>query len=178
MNRVISTSQGAVEIRAARMDDALAFRELRLEALRSHPEVFGSDYASSLNHSLEYWIKRMRGEGDDKQTMFFGVHNDALIGMTSIRRGRSVKTQHSAVIGGVYVRPAWRGQGVADALIGACREWAQACAVRLLKLGVVVTNTPAIRCYLRFGFTVYGVEPQVIFHDGVYYDELLMACRI
>jgi RimJ/RimL family protein N-acetyltransferase len=33
----------------------------------------------------------------------------------------------------------------------------------------------AIRCYNRCGFTVYGVEPQAIRHDGVMYDELLMA---
>jgi RimJ/RimL family protein N-acetyltransferase len=27
----------------------------------------------------------------------------------------------------------------------------------------------------RCGFTVYGVDPQTILHDGVYYDELLMS---
>jgi len=26
-----------------------------------------------------------------------------------------------------------------------------------------------------YGFAVYGVEPKVILHAGVYYDELLMA---
>jgi len=45
----------------------------------------------------------------------------------------------------------------------------------IVKLGVVTTNTPAIRCYARCGFTVYGVEPQVIHYEDVLYDELLMA---
>jgi RimJ/RimL family protein N-acetyltransferase len=43
---------------------------------------------------------------------------------------------------------------------------------------VVTTNAPAIRCYARHGFTVYGVEPEVIFANGVYYDELLMLRRL
>jgi RimJ/RimL family protein N-acetyltransferase len=45
----------------------------------------------------------------------------------------------------------------------------------VVKLGVITTNTPAIRCYARCGFTVYGIDPKVIYYDGVFYDELLMA---
>ena len=35
----------AVEIRVSRETDASAFRDLRLEALRLHPEAFSADYA-------------------------------------------------------------------------------------------------------------------------------------
>jgi hypothetical protein len=47
--------------------------------------------------------------------------------------------------------------------------------VPFVKLAVVTTNTPAVRCYARCGFAVYGIEPQAICYDGVFYDELLMA---
>ena len=86
--------------------------------------------------------------------------------------------QHTAGIFSIYVQPAWRGLGIAEALIEACVAWARKLDVRLVKLGVVTTNTAAIRCYVRCGFSVYGVEPQVIYHDGVYYDELLMVQRL
>jgi RimJ/RimL family protein N-acetyltransferase len=43
---------------------------------------------------------------------------------------------------------------------------------------VITPNTPAIRCYARCGFEVYGVEPQAIFYDNVFYDELLMAMKL
>jgi L-amino acid N-acyltransferase YncA len=76
---------------------------------------------------------------------------------------------------GVYVRAAWRGRRVADRLIEACIEWARPHGVRVAKLAVITSNAAAIRCYLRCGFSVYGVEPQVIHVDGVYHDELLMV---
>jgi len=50
--------------------------------------------------------------------------------------------------------------------------------MRFVKLGVAATNASALKSYLRLGFRVYGVEPQVIFYDGVYYDELLMVKEI
>jgi RimJ/RimL family protein N-acetyltransferase len=50
--------------------------------------------------------------------------------------------------------------------------------MRLVKLAVVTTNASAIRCYIQCGFRVYGVEPQVIYYDGVYYDELLMSREV
>jgi RimJ/RimL family protein N-acetyltransferase len=79
---------------------------------------------------------------------------------------------------GVYVNSEWRGMGIIDALIEACVDLAKAQQVRVVKLGVVATNTGAIRVYTRSGFSVYGIEPEVIYHNGVYYDELLMARRI
>jgi len=40
---------------------------------------------------------------------------------------------------------------------------------------VLTVNTPAIRCYDRCGFSIFGVEPKAIFYNGVYYDEFLMS---
>jgi hypothetical protein len=47
--------------------------------------------------------------------------------------------------------------------------------ITVVKPGVVTTNTPAIRGYARCGCAVYGLEPEVIRHGGVLYDELLMV---
>jgi RimJ/RimL family protein N-acetyltransferase len=56
--------------------------------------------------------------------------------------------------------------------------WARAQQLRLVTLSVVTTNAAAIRCYVRCGFSVYGMDPEVIYHDGVYYDELLMVHKL
>ena len=56
--------------------------------------------------------------------------------------------------------------------------YARELGLRLVRLGVVTTNASAIRLYQRCGFTVYGVEPEVLYVNGIYYDELLMARRI
>jgi RimJ/RimL family protein N-acetyltransferase len=175
----IDTPRGEILIRPTSEEDAPAYRDLRLAALRGHPEAFGADYENLAARPLEGWQERMRaGAGGESGITYVAVAQRELIGMTVLQRGELPKLRHWAHIFGVYVRPEWRGAGIADALIEACAAYAGTLGLRLLKLGVVTTNVGAIRLYQRCGFRVYGVEPEAIQQDGVYYDELLMAKRI
>ena len=175
----IMTPRGRVSIRAGVEADAPAYRELRLEALLNHPEAFSSDYDSYLARPLSYWVGRLRFDCPDNEVMlFFAAHGQGLVGMCGVAYNRSRKTRHSAYLVSMYVRPGWRGQGIADALVAACLDWARARAITVVKLGVAAANVPAIRCYVRCGFQVYGLEPQAIFEAGTLYDELLMARAI
>jgi hypothetical protein len=49
----IPTPRGAVIVRPGGEADAPAFRELRLEALRNHPEAFSADYAANAGQPPE-----------------------------------------------------------------------------------------------------------------------------
>jgi ribosomal protein S18 acetylase RimI-like enzyme len=165
-----------VTIRPAVADDAGRLHELRLEALANHPEAFASDYASTAAQGAEVWAQRIAANTLDNQGItYVATVGEQLIGMARIGRGDRPKTRHTATIAGVYVRPEWRGRRVAEKLLQACIGWGRAHGVVIVKLAVVTTNAAAIRCYTRCGFTVYGTEPQAICHDGVCYDELLMA---
>jgi RimJ/RimL family protein N-acetyltransferase len=176
MERELTTARGEVTIRPAREDDAVPLRALRLEALADAPVAFSADYDRTEAETAEAWVERIRqNEANDEGVICVAEAGNGLVGMTGLYRRHWPKTQHSAMIWGVYVTPAWRGQGIAGVLLEACLDWARAQGVMIVKLGVVTTNTPAIRCYVRCGFQVYGLEPQVIHYDGVFYDELLMA---
>jgi RimJ/RimL family protein N-acetyltransferase len=172
MIKSVDTARGIVVIREASLADAIQFRDLRLNALQDSPTAFSADYQTNLNHPMEYWHDRLREDKD--AVIFFAEHDHHLIGMTGIARGRSPKTRHSAGIWGVYLRPEWRGLRIAEALIETCCEWGKTQQMEIVKLGVVTTNAPAIRCYERCGFTTYGTEPRGIFYEGKYYDEYLM----
>jgi len=176
MDISITTSHRTVTIRTAREEDAPAYRDLRLEALRNHPEAFSADYTANLAQPMTFWADRLRLNSPDSAVMiYFAVHDPQLVGMCGITRTNSPKLQHSATIVGMYVRPDWRGLRIAEGLVTACVEWARTQEVKIIKLAVVTTNTRAIRCYARCGFQVYGIEPQALYYDGVFYDELLMA---
>ena len=176
MNGSIRTSRGTVLIREACPTDATRYRELRLEALLDSPTAFSADYQINLNHPMSFWESRLTV--DEYGIMFFAEHANTLIGMTGIRKGESPKTKHGAYVWGVYVRPAWRGLRIAEALIEICADWAREHDVVILKLGVMADNESAIRCYKRCGFTVYGTEPRALFYEGQYYDEFLMYCPL
>ncbi len=166
----------SIVIRPVRETDAEQYRALRLQALREHPEAFGADYAQNEARPMDYWRALMqRGQGNDQQITFVAEQGDKLCGMMVIVRGDSPKTAHSANIYSVFVDPSVRGQGVATRLIEACLAWAKRQSLRLIKLSVVANNASALKLYLRHGFVIYGVEPEALCVDGVYYDELLLV---
>jgi GNAT superfamily N-acetyltransferase len=171
-----STPRGRAVIRPGVEGDAPAYRELRLEALRDHPEAFSSDYETYLAKPMSYWEARLRfDEPDNSVMLFFAAHEQGLAGMCGVAFSQARKTRHSAYLVSMYVRPGWRGLGIAGELIAACLDWSRAQGITVAKLGVAAPNTPAIRCYARAGFQVYGLEPRAIHHEGVDYDELLMV---
>lgn len=176
-NHEIETKRGRVSIRTTTDADMAAYRALRLEGLRSAPTAFGSDYETSAVQPDSFWYGRIR-QREGEQATFVVDAGGELAGMAVITREDGVKERHNADIYSVFVHPAWRGQGLADALIHTCVDWARQHGIRNVKLSVNTNNTPAIRCYTRCGFRVYGVEPEVIFWDGVYYDELLMVRKL
>ncbi len=172
MIKSMDTPKGTIVTRKASLADAVQFRNLRLEALQDSPTAFSADYETNLRHPTTYWEERLKET--EESMIFFAEHNHHLIGMTGIARGRSPKTQHSAGIWGVYLRPEWRRLHIAEALIKTCCEWATLRGANIVKLAVIATNKPAIRCYERCGFKKYGTEPNALLYEGQYYNEHLM----
>ena len=120
MAAVITTLRGDIGIRPAADSDVAAYRALRLDALRLHPEAFGADYASNLAEPMEYWVTRLRQNTGDDGMIYLAEAGGGLVGMTGLRRGYAPKGQHNGLIWGVYVRPEWRGLKIAEALLAAC----------------------------------------------------------
>ena len=175
----LNTSKGTIAIRPAVMDDAALLRELRLEALAKQPEAFAADYLAAQEDPVDLWVERIKDYAlENRGIISVACIEDRLVGMTGLVSGNWPKTRHSGTIWGVYVNPDWHGLHVGEALVKECLAWAQAQGLVVVKLGVITTNTPAICCYARCGFTVFGIEPQAICYDGDYYDELLMAKAI
>lgn len=176
MENFLNTPNGIIIVRAAITEDAPALRELRLEALDSQPEVFAADHTAAAADPPAVWADLItKNSREQRGIICIASSAGRLVGMTGLGRGHWPKTRHSAMIWGVYVNAAWRGFHLAEALIAECITWAKAQEIKVVKLGVVTTNTFAIRCYARCGFTVYGVEPQAIYCNEVFYDELLMT---
>jgi RimJ/RimL family protein N-acetyltransferase len=166
-----------IVIRHATTSDLDAFREMRLEALKNHPSAFGADYEGSAARPNEYWQERLKID-QEHEALFFAEHEGQLAAMTGIFRGPSKKSRHESTIWGVYVRPQWRGHHISETLVRSCLSWAKEQRLAIVKLAVVTTNRPAIRCYERCGFTIYGKEPKALFYDGIYYDEYLMSVEV
>ncbi len=135
-----------------------------------------ADAEMTAAEGAETWAERIGGYAEaNSGAISIALAGDTLVGMTGIGRGHWPKTHHFATIWGVYVNQDWRGFHIGEQLLNGCCEWAEESGISVINLGVNISNVPAIRCYSHCGFTIYGIEPRTICHNGTYYDELLMA---
>lgn len=154
------------------VDDAALVRELRLELLKAHPENFSADPDFEGALTLEQWRERL---GAPSRHWLVARVDGAVAGLCVLSRVTHTKKEaHMADIGSMYVREAFRGVGVADALMRAMLDIAQDSA-ELIKLTVNAENARAIAFYERHGFRECGRMPRAIKIDARYYDELEMV---
>ena len=154
-------------------DDVAAFRRIRLEALREHPESFASTYEDWLRLTEAELAERL--ESAPSFAAFAGTEPVGLIGY--IREAPS-KMAHRATLIMVYLRASHRGGGAARQLLHAALEHAREAGVIQAELAVAAGNTRAQRFYAREGFTEIGTIPGGFRHEGRLIDEVLMVRRL
>lgn len=166
---VLAMSATNTTIRRLRQNDAAPFRDIRLEGLRLDPEAFGSSFEFESPQPLTFFSGSL--ENSEVLGAFDGADLAAVAGLM-IQNG--AKNAHKAKLWGMYVRPTERRSGVGRRLVSAIIEVAAARA-ELIQLNVTRGNEAAHRLYLSLGFEDYGLEVNALKHNGVYYDEILMA---
>ena len=157
-------------VRRLHSADAAAYRELRLEGLRAHPQAFAASWAQEHGRPLS-WFEQRLADG-----LVLGAWSgDAdLVGIMGLHVPESPKLSHKGMLWGVYVRPRARGTGLAGELLGRTLALAEGMVEEVL-LTVQASNAAALNLYRRAGFTEYGLERRALKIDGRYYDEVLMA---
>jgi GNAT superfamily N-acetyltransferase len=149
--------------------DAGDYRTIRLKALETAPEAFGSVHAVEAARPLSDFAERL------ESSVVFGAYAAGrIVGMAGFKQETGPRDSHKGFVWGYYVEPDMRGQGVGAALM----EALIACAgdlVEQLTLAVVSTNGAAIALYRKCGFTPYGVEPRALKGPDGYSDEMLMV---
>lgn len=163
----------SITIRLLNADDAADFRDIRLAALKAHPEAFGGDYETEKQYSLTDRMERL------ERDHFFGAfakeeNSTKLVGMIGLILYDGAKMQHSGKIISMYVDPEYRGRKIGDQLIAVVAA-AAAEQIEQIYLSCTTSNKQAKALYDRNGFTTYGIEPRILKVGDTYYDEYLMV---
>ena len=164
-----------MNIRLLNVADAKDYQTLRLRALQTDPESFGSTYEREVNFPIEAVEERIRHAED---RFVLGAFDDAglLVGVVRFMRDMDRKSKHKGNIYGMYVAPEVRGQGVGKALmVEALNYVKQFDGVEQIHLQVVSKNEGAKKLYKSLGFETYGIEPRGLKDGDEYFDEELMV---
>lgn len=160
-----------MQIRCLGRNDAVAYREIRLEALRTVPEAFGSSFEAEKDRSVDAFTETV-----ERSYVAGGFVDDRLAGMAGYYRLTGDKLAHRGNIWGVYVRPEFRGSGLARALLENVLGHARSEVIQV-HLSVVAGNEAALRLYRGLGFIAYGNEPRSLKIGSDFHDEHLMVLR-
>jgi RimJ/RimL family protein N-acetyltransferase len=155
--------------------DVPRYRKLMLEAYVLAEDAFTSTASERENEPDSWWANRIahpEGLG-----VSFGIQaDDRLVGTVALEYSPKAKTQHSALLIGMYVSATARGHGAGRKLLRAALDHAcNRAGLKVVTLTVTEGNTPAIRLYESEGFVAWGTQPLAIRTTSQYRGKVHMS---
>ncbi len=133
--------------------DLALYKRVRLAALQTDPEAFGSNYAREAEFDEATWLSRMSGFDGRKGAVFVDEVDDRAAGIVGIGFSeRPADTQ----LWGMWVAPESRRTGAGQRLVETAIQWSREQNAQTVTLWVVRSNTAAIALYNRNGFVATG----------------------
>ncbi|MCK5732224.1 MAG: GNAT family N-acetyltransferase [Tenericutes bacterium] len=102
-------------------------------------------------------------------------HKEILVGICLVVFNPRTKTKHVADINSMYVKEAYRRQGIARQHIDQALEDCQLRNIEIVNFSLVTSNEVAFNLYKQLGFKVYGEEPRTIKYNNNYYSLYLLS---
>lgn len=174
------SSVPSVTLRLLTSSDLTAFRALRLEALRRHPEAFVPTYDEERSVNPRLLPDDMRLNWICNGNFLLGAFVDSrLVGVVGVQRWTRYKQRHKATIWIFYTDSSIRGQGIGRQLllmaINRCQSMTD---LEVLQLSVGAESVSARKLYTSLGFVAYGCEPHGLKLDDRAIDVEFMALRL
>ena len=109
-------------IRQLTEDDWRQFSGIRLKALETDPQVFGSNYELESKFTEEDWRSRLRS---DDSAIYMIYAGETPIGMTGVSVFRDDPTGRTAIFWGSWLEPEFRRRGLSDLMYRTRLDWAK-----------------------------------------------------
>ncbi len=129
--------------------DAPSYKALMLDAYEHAADAFTSTAEERAREPDDWWVRRIADPTG--MTVSFGAKDgDDLVGTVALEFSPKPKIRHKALVVGMVVVPAWRGRGLARALLQAAIDHCVARGdIRVIQLDVTEGNEPAIGLYQK-----------------------------
>ncbi|MBT8417921.1 MAG: GNAT family N-acetyltransferase [Silicimonas sp.] len=157
-------------VRRLAPDDWPTFKTLRLASLRDAPDNFAQDHDAIADDPPDAWQAAL------KQRVTYAAFDDSTpIGLAAYIADDPSRMSHRAHLINVWVDPAWRGAGRAEALVRAVEEAARSDGILQFELEVNAENARAVAFYHRLGYQTVGRIPRAFRTPTGFLDDFLMV---
>ncbi len=119
----ICPAQGTEAVRVLSARDSADFREIRLEALLIDGRYFAASYEEEKDYTDDHWM-RWCTERPDNCVMGLFAETE-LVGITTAMSWGEDATGRTVFFGRSFIKPEYRGKGLAALLYGARIDWAK-----------------------------------------------------
>jgi predicted GNAT family acetyltransferase len=143
-------------VRRLRTDEWERWRAFRLAMLAEAPYAFGTTFAEASAYTEDTWQRRVTTMATGDETVLYVVEDATGLAASA---GGYLEDGVPNVFS-VWTRPDARGNGYAEACVGAVVEWAAGTGAAEVRLWATDGNDTARRLYERLGFDRTGaVQP-------------------
>jgi RimJ/RimL family protein N-acetyltransferase len=112
----------SITTRALTTQDLETFRQIRLRALREHPDVYATSYGEAAARTERDWIEILDGKG---KCMFGLFDGDRLIGIAAVFTSREDPSGRTGLLAMDYIDPLYRDRRLSRLLYQARIDWAK-----------------------------------------------------
>ena len=132
-------------------------KEIRLRALLTDPDAFGSSYQREATSIDEEWeMRAVRAAEGDAQFLALAESNGEIVGMVGSYQPDDRPSTRELY--GMWVAPEFRSTGISSLLVAAVTQWGIQAEAEGIDLWVVVDNRRARGLYLTAGFVDTGLS--------------------
>src|SRR2546425_473030 len=168
----------AIVIRLLTPTDADAYLRVRLSQVELEPNAFAESPIEVRGKTAAATAERLAAPRD--VSFIVGAFADGeIVATAGYFRRMEMKTRHKGRVWGVFVSPAFRGQGLGRAVMNKLIAEARTIdGLEQIDLSVAHTQPAARKLYESLGFVVYGREPHALKTGGHYVDDDLMVLSL
>ena len=160
-------------IRDATPDDAAAIAAIYNDAVRNTTAILMEGEVDAANRVQ--WMQTRQALG---YPVLVAEADGAVIGYAAFGDWRPFDGFRGTVENSVYVAPAARGQGVAQALLAALIPRARACGKHVIVAAITSENAASLRLHEKLGFVETARMPQVGQKFGRWLELVFLQLRL
>lgn len=153
-------------------DDWEKYKSIRLEALQTNPEMFGSNYTKESAYDQNEWQALLENE---RRAMFVLYDHTELIGITGV--GIRKEDLTTAILIASFIKHPYRGRGLSRLFFQARIDWAKHKNCQFIEVSHRSGNEQSKAAIQSFGFQ-YSHKENILWPDGIYDDELVYKLRL